>query len=156
MYLKSKLQRCLYVNFYQSYENVRTGSTQQAAPLPDPLRWRHNEHDRVSNHQPHDCLLNGLFRRRSTKTSKLRVTGLCAMNSPETGEFPAQMASKAENASIWWRHHEWCMKLWPGSCSRHIHLMSTTEVVEILTAINASWVHDCIQMHPDQIITLKV
>ena len=23
-----------------------------------------------------------------------------------TGEFPAQMASKAENVSIWWRHHE--------------------------------------------------
>ena len=22
-----------------------------------------------------------------------------------TGEFPAQMASSAENASIWWRHH---------------------------------------------------
>ena len=22
-----------------------------------------------------------------------------------TGEFPAQMASNAENASIWWRHH---------------------------------------------------
>ena len=22
-----------------------------------------------------------------------------------TGEFPAQRASKAENASIWWRHH---------------------------------------------------
>ena len=27
----------------------------------------------------------------------LRVTGLCAGNSPDTGEFPAQMASKAEN-----------------------------------------------------------
>ena len=39
------------------------------------------------------------------KTSKLRVTGLCAGNSPETGEFPAQMASYAENVSIWWRHH---------------------------------------------------
>ena len=39
------------------------------------------------------------------KTSKLRVTGLCAGNSPGTGEFPAQMASYAENASIWWRHH---------------------------------------------------
>ena len=25
----------------------------------------------------------------------------------ETGEFPAQMASNAENVSIWWRHHEW-------------------------------------------------
>ena len=26
-------------------------------------------------------------------------------NSPGTGEFPAQMASNAENVSIWWRHH---------------------------------------------------
>ena len=24
-----------------------------------------------------------------------------------TGEFPAQMASYAENVTIWWRHHEW-------------------------------------------------
>ena len=38
--------------------------------------------------------------------SKLRVTGLCEGNSPGTGEFPAQMASNAENVSIWWRHHE--------------------------------------------------
>ena len=27
------------------------------------------------------------------------------MMAPGTGEFPAQMASDAENASIWWRHH---------------------------------------------------
>ena len=46
------------------------------------LRWRHNDHDGVSNHQPHGCLLNRLFRRRSKKTSKLRVTGHCARNSP--------------------------------------------------------------------------
>ena len=39
------------------------------------------------------------------KASKLRATGLCAGNSPVTGEFPAQRASDAENASIWWRHH---------------------------------------------------
>ena len=69
------------------------------------LRWRHNDHAGVSNHQPHGCLLNRLFRRNSKKTSKLRVTGLCAGNSPGTGEFPAQMASYAENVSIWWRHH---------------------------------------------------
>ena len=62
--------------------------------------------DSVSNHQHHDCSLNLLFRRRSKKTSKLRVTGLCAGNSPGTGEFPAQMASNAENVSIWWCHHE--------------------------------------------------
>ena len=71
-----------------------------------PLRWRHNERDCVLNHQPYDCLLNRLFRRRSKKISKLRVTGLCAGNSPGTGEFPAQMASNAENVSIWWRHHD--------------------------------------------------
>ena len=70
------------------------------------LQWRHNERDGVSNHQSRDCLLNRLFRRRSKKTSKLRVTGLCVGNSPVTGEFPAQRASNAGNVSIWWRHHE--------------------------------------------------
>ena len=69
------------------------------------LRWRHNGGDGVSNHQPHHCLLNRLFRRRSKKTSKFRVTGLCVGNSHGTGEFHAQMASNAENVSIWWRHH---------------------------------------------------
>ena len=69
------------------------------------ITLRHTERNSVSNHQTHDCLLNRLFRRRSKKTSKLRVTGLCAGNSPVTGEFPAQRASNGENVSIWWRHH---------------------------------------------------
>ena len=46
------------------------------AALRSSLQWRQNGRDSVSNHQPHDCLLNGLF------------TG--------AGEFPAQMASNAE------------------------------------------------------------
>ena len=70
------------------------------------LQWRHNGHDCVSNHQPHDCLLNRLFRRRLKKTSKLRITGPCAGNSPLTGEFPAQRVSNAEKVSIWWRRHD--------------------------------------------------
>ena len=82
-----------------------TGTKPSTEPMTT-LRWHHNGHDSVSNHQPHDCLLNRLFRRRWKKTSKLHVTGLCAGNSPGTGEFPAQMASNAENVSIWWRHHE--------------------------------------------------
>ena len=64
------------------------------------LQWRHNGRDSVSNHQPRDCLLNRLFRRRSKKTSKPRVTGLCSGHSLRTGEFPTQMASNAENISI--------------------------------------------------------
>ena len=55
-----------------------------------PLQWRYNERDGVSNHQPVDCFLNCLFRRRSKKTSKLRVTGLGEGNSSVTGEFPPQ------------------------------------------------------------------
>ena len=50
-----------------------------------PLQWRHNERDGVSNHLHLDCLLSRLFRRRSTKTSKLRVTGLCEGNPLVTG-----------------------------------------------------------------------
>ena len=69
------------------------------------LQWRHDGRDGVSNHQPPDCLLHHLFRHRSKKTSKLRVTGLCEGNSPVTSEFPAQMGSDAEHVSIWWRHH---------------------------------------------------
>ena len=74
------------------------------------LQWCHNGRDSVSNHQPHDCFLNRLFRRRSKKTSKLRDTGLCAGNSPGTGEFPAQRASNAEDVSIWWRHHDFFVR----------------------------------------------
>ena len=70
------------------------------------LQGRHNGHDGVSNHQPHDCLLNHIIQRRPKKTSKLRVTGLCVGNSPVTGEFLAQMVSNAENVSIWWRQHD--------------------------------------------------
>ena len=61
------------------------------------LQWRHNECDSVSNHQPHDCLLNRLFRHISKKTSKLRVTGLCVgihrwpVNSPHKGPVTGKM-----------------------------------------------------------------
>ena len=72
--------------------------------LTSALQWRHNKHDGVSNHQPHECLLNRLFRRRSKETPKLRVTGLCVGNSPGTGKFTAQKASNAENVYIWWYH----------------------------------------------------
>ena len=54
-----------------------------------------------------DCLLNCLFRRRSKKTSKLRITGLCEGSPPMTDGCPPQRASNAENVSIWWGHHEY-------------------------------------------------
>ena len=70
------------------------------------LQWRHDDYDGVSIHQPHDCLLNHLFRHRSKKTHS---SASLAFVRPVTGEFPvigevpAQRASNAENVSIWWR-----------------------------------------------------
>ena len=93
--------------------NIDDGVVSFQSEHSNALQWRHNGRDGVSNHQPHDCLLKQLFRRRSKKTSKLRVTGLCVGNSPVTGEFPAQMASNAENVSIWWRHHGHWLKRKP-------------------------------------------
>ena len=98
-----------YLGFFSEEDQLHNGATLYVA-------------DGVSNHQPHDCLPKRFFRRRSKKTSKLRVTGLCAGNSPVTGEFPAQRASDAENVSIWWRHHEpfeKCLIHYPYSLSGH-------------------------------------
>ena len=83
-----------------------------------PIQWRHNGGDSVSNHQPQITRLNRLFRRRSRKTSKLRVTGLREGNSPVAGEFPAQMASNAENASIWWHNHAISIDTFPTLAAR--------------------------------------
>ena len=49
------------------------------------------------------------------KHQSLRVSGLCVGNSPGTGEFPAQMASNAENVSIWRRHHDLSPAHVPGT-----------------------------------------
>ena len=85
---------------------VKSNWPRPCSAISITLQWRHNGRDSVSNHQPHDCFLNRLFRRISKKTSKLRVTGLFVGNSPGTGELPAQLASNAVNVFIWWRHHE--------------------------------------------------
>ena len=68
-------------SFFRSTDRIRS-FTVFTVPTLLTLDWRHNDHDGVSNHQPHGCLLNRLFRHRSKKTSKPRVTGLCVGNSP--------------------------------------------------------------------------
>ena len=90
------------------------------------VQWRHNERDGVSNHQPHDCLLNRLFRCRSKKTSKLRVTGLCggthrwAVNPPHKGPVTRKMfpfddvimrLARPGNPCTSWFLCCWCVRL---------------------------------------------
>ena len=89
--------KCVYISTHPScrlrgiqpcnqclWMSLPLGYKQEELPPIQALRWRHKERDSVSNHQPHHCLLKKkrLFRRRSKKISKLRVTGLCVGNSP--------------------------------------------------------------------------
>ena len=67
-----------------------------------PSQWRHNELHGVSDHQPHDCLLDRLFRLRSKKTSTLRATGICDGNSPRHRWIPRIRASDAELCCFLW------------------------------------------------------
>ena len=79
MSLSYSQQQCgqLWANSTASNVIVRDFET-----MTPTLHWRHNDHDGVSNHQPHGCLLNRIFRPRSKKTSKLRVPGFCVGSSP--------------------------------------------------------------------------
>ena len=83
------------------------------------------------------------------KTSQLRVTGLCAGNSPGTGEFPAQMASNTENVSIWWRHHVYyhcyCMKSFVYS---FWHNLFTLLQLVSSNGRSLTWVIEAIQYPP--------
>ena len=114
------------------------------------LQWCHNGHHRVSNHQPHHWLLKCLFRHRSKKTSKLRITGLCARNSLVTGEFPIQMASNAENVSIWWCHHVtdgyneyWCRQ-WFGATQIRNQTLTSWRSLTNCYIIRQQWINICL------------
>ena len=117
--------------------------------MTNTLQWRHNEHDGVSNHQPLECLLSRLIGRRSKKTSKLRVTGLCAGNSPETGEFPARRATNAENVSIWWRHHDQELFHWNSfTCVLHYRTDNSATFAWIIVSCHLTSGHCAIQCWP--------
>ena len=106
------------------------------------LRWRDNGRDSVSNHQPHDCLLNCSCRRSPKKTSKLRVIGLCAGNSPGVGttkanlRFPSfpndQNMGYIYTYGLW----GWGWKVYlPVSGYTFIHLVVQLSQIDLMTLI---------------------
>ena len=76
---------CHITSDYTVYQIIEILNDSNQTPFT--LLWHHNGRDGISNHQHHDCLINRISRRRSKKTSNLRVTGLCEGNSPVSGEF---------------------------------------------------------------------
>ena len=121
---------------YPSYivNTMRVGALAMHGPSPwVAWQWRHNGCDSVSNHQHHDCFLYRLFRRKSKKTSKLRVAGLCVGNSRWPARTNGQWRGKCFHlmTSLWlWNcstllrifHvrgiNTWCVVVWdmPGAC----------------------------------------
>ena len=67
--------------------------------------------------------------------AQIRVTGLCEGNLLVAGEFPAQMASNAENVSIWWRHHGLRVRV----CSGQVFVAIFIGVCDVYSAVNKWW-----------------
>ena len=103
MYLKEsfEIQRDISDDYqYVSWKRHKRSCAMLAQNARRALQWCHNEQDGILNHRRLDCLLHRLFKRKSKKTSKFRITDLCQGNPPVIGGF-----SNAENGSIWWHNH---------------------------------------------------
>ena len=86
------------------------------------LHWGHNGSVGVSNHQHHDCLLNGLFRRRSKHQSSESLAFVRGIhrgpdNSPHKGLVTWKIVS------IWRRHQEF------GICEYFLEIALSWECI---------------------------
>ena len=98
------------------------------------LQWRHNERDGVSNHQPHDCLLNcysGTDERKHQRSASLAfVRGIqrWPVNSPHKGPITRKMfplddvimmfAMTAFFCLLYGVMWEWSRPMWPADSLR--------------------------------------
>ena len=78
---------------------------------------------------------------------------------PLTGEYPAQMASNAENIYIWWRHHD--MKKIIVCHYLFVHMFSSMPQIQLFMVlqINCKGVHNsmvasCYKSHPSNMAIL--
>ena len=60
-------QSCYVNGFSRDFLHIFSATPEKNRAM-STWQWRHNGRDGVSNYQPHECLLNCLFRRRSKKT----------------------------------------------------------------------------------------
>ena len=70
----------------------------------DVIMMMSYEGHHVSIHRPLSCLFNS-YADPHQRNIKIRITAPLWEEFTGDGDLPAQRASKAENASIWWRYH---------------------------------------------------
>ena len=98
MYKKLKQTKCCgrnYLIYGPWYPFVASNSSYMCMWVwgDNSLRWRHDERNGVSNHQPSDCLLNRLFKApiSSASLAFLREIHRWPMNSPHKGPVTRRM-----------------------------------------------------------------
>ena len=93
-YLMMQIIGRFWIDWYNTESHLGTITKGENSVVCVPLQWRHNGQDGVSNHQPHESLLNPSFKRKSKKPSKVRATGLCAGNSPVNSPHKGSVTRK--------------------------------------------------------------
>ena len=105
-----------------------------------PLQWRHNGRESVSNHQPYDCLLNRIFRRRKLQSSAslafVRGIHRGQVNSPHKWPvtrkmFPFDDVIMSRLGEIWGICFCWQRSAKPALTLRHGYVMTSVEIYEI-------------------------
>ena len=100
---------------------------QYAYQFKRALRWRHNEQDSVSNHQPHHCLLNRLLRADQSSASLAFVRGIHRgpVNSPH--KWPVTRKMFPFDDVIMGRHND------SRKASSFLHMISNSYSFKHLT-----------------------
>ena len=109
----------------------------------------------IQRNHPHHCLLNRLLRRRSKKTWKLHVTGLCAGISPVTGKCfhlmtssycfcEARRASHCHSPQTTYSSKSTCCAISAQNSAMHVvvyagRLTSQRSIVEIINWKLSYW-----------------
>ena len=96
-----KVSSAEYWVFFSRPQCVNISKSWYSVGHDNASQWRHNERDGVSDHRRLHCLFICWFRRRSKKTSRVRVTGLCAGNSPVAGKCFHLMTSSWHTQEQW-------------------------------------------------------
>ena len=92
------------VNLYRYYGDSNNALMMSHERHGFTLHWRHNERGGISDHQPHDCLLNRLFKRTwKTHQSSASLAFLRGIHRwPLRGKCFHLMTSSWSSPATWW------------------------------------------------------
>ena len=112
-----------------------------------PLEWCHNERDDIWNHRRLDYLLSRLFRRRSEKTSMLRVTGLCEGKSTTWWRLHATQATNCSHEPSDYQRMKTQSSAFTVLCEGNTRVSSgfSLQRASNMESVSMPWRHHCVE-----------